>query len=169
MKKKFDLMALFDDHSFFNFSFKIGNNFFLAGKICDLTAFVSPSARARFGEIRIDFDYGLTVIPDGCKNNIFQLQENLAEGKYLALPKTIPSKHSFDMLVSTTGLSPWLIAEISGIFERYCLNSTEALELINSGHDKLIENLRSVYVENFDYLIKGPLFDIDSNKLRKLR
>lgn len=156
-----ELMGLFRDSGRFGLVREIENFVFLAGPICHLTFFCSPTQRALRGHTRIDFEYGLTVIRSGYENKTSELEEKLRIGKYVALPKTIPSKHSLDMIVSEKGVSPWLLSEMSGLMERYCLSSSEALDLINGADDKLIENLRSVYGQKFDRLILKPLLDIE--------
>lgn len=155
-----DLISLFQETGRFSFVRQIDGFVFIAEPICDLTAFCSPSQRVIRGRTRIDFDYGLTVIPSDCESSAFRLQENLREGRYVALPKTVPSRHSLDMIVSEKGISTWLLREISRLLERYSLSSTEALEIINRGDDKLIAQLRSVYREKFELLILKPLSDI---------
>jgi hypothetical protein len=133
----------------FRHIYSIDESIFLVNKICDLTAFCAPSARKKLDTYRIDYQLGITVVMSS-GNSESVIQENLKKCRFVVLPRTISTANSLDMLIRDNRISPWLVNDMIDMMERYSLPRKHALSLIESNSDKFLNNLKSVYGQEFD-------------------
>ena len=125
-------------------------------KICDLTAFVSPSIRRRSNECRFDYDVGLTIITNRVEG-IKEFQSNIKSENFVILPRVVPVDHSNDMMVEDGSLSEWVVNDMISTLDNYCLSKNNALDLIENGNDRFLRSLKNVYKDSFDELIVSSL------------
>lgn len=125
-------------------------------EIDDLTSYCSPSIRKQGSQVRVDYAYGITV-PFKTPDRKDGLLQGLAAGRWVSLPRTIPSKNSLDMFVTDHGLSEWLKSDIEIMLQRFTLPLENALTLVRESEDRLLANFKTVYRDRFTENIINPL------------
>ena len=155
-----NVAELFRNSGRFEFIFEANDFIYVANCFNDLTAFCAPSIRRKFDFVRVEYDIGFTILERADKSD--QLRENLVSMQHLSLPRTLPTKNSLDTALTSNGLSDWLVDDMLNLMNRYCLSYEDACILINSGQNRIINGMRSVYGERFDRLISEPLARMQS-------
>jgi hypothetical protein len=150
------VLELFRKTDEFRRIYLINESIFLVEEICDLTGFCVPSIRKKLGTYRIDYEIGITVT-FGSVNSEKRFKENISNRRFLILPRTISTAHSLDMLVLDNKISPWLVNDMICMMRRYSLPREKALAFLSHNEDKFLSNLKSVYGNDFDEDILGPL------------
>lgn len=143
----------------FQHTFVENGTLFVANGIDCLTGLCIPSVRAVMGMSRIDYELALVVVND-LSEPLRSLVDAVAArrfGRFVCLPKTVTPAHSLDMLATDGRMSDWLISEMIADMHRCTLDKRSALNLINSGGDRFIENLKMVFKETFREDIEVPL------------
>ena len=133
-----------------------GRSVFVAKETNHLTGLCVPSVRGIMGFSRIDYDLLLVVVGD-LSAPLQSLKDNVAARKFVGLPKTVPTSHSLDMLAHDGRMSDWLVSEMISDMRRYTLDRRSALDLIESGHDRFIQNVKAVFKDMFHQEIEMPL------------
>jgi len=132
---------------------------YVFNEICDLTGFCIPSLRTIGGMFRVDYEYGMAVRmenPDRKKG----FEQSLTERRGVILPRTITPSHSLDMLLYGDGLSQWLTNDMAEMMRRFTLQRDQALQFVQEGDDRFLNDLKAVYREKFANWITVPLIKL---------
>lgn len=149
------VIDLMNQSGAFEHVFRAHGFVYVANRLDHLTGFCSPKIRRRQGTCHIEYDLLITVIDEKSSPETFF--SNVANRKYLGLPRTIPSKNTFDTFVENNKISEWLMDTMIFDMQNYTLPYGEAVSLINSKRERFLENLQSVFKQRVQEVISGPL------------
>lgn len=161
VKKNNNLVDVFNRVEAFKIVELIDGFLFVASSIKTLTAFCSPNVTKRQGIIRLNFDFGLTVVEDAIQDERKSFVNAILQGNYVALPKSIPPENSLDMILNGECVSPWLENFMLKLMNTYSLQRTDALSLIDGEDDKMIRSFRRVYGNRFQTIIVDRLLGME--------
>ena len=120
-------------------------------RTCDLLAFCNPYIVRRGSIEKLYFDLGL-VVCNGCDTAESCLIKNIQRGQYLALPITTPIENFPDMIVRDGEPSAWIMNQMFGMIEKYCLTRGEAIAMLSSD-DPFVIRLRDANAGRVEDLV----------------
>lgn len=156
IERNVNTAELFRNSGRFEYIYEVRDFVFVASHVCDLTAFFSPKIETRFGYYSISCELGITTTV-GSKDQEDRFRSNLLSGKYVILPRTLPSNRPSETIDQSGKISQWLVEDMIHLIQTYCLSSKDAISLILDSDDRFIQSLKMVYQDEFDEIIVNPL------------